>query len=153
MYSPEQRKAIMDTVYERVSAGTPLAEVARADGMPNLVTIYDWLNQDQEQSQRFARAREAGYDMIAVDALKIADDGSNDTYIDADGNRRVDSDVIQRSKLRVETRLKLLAKWDPKRYGDKIAIGGASDLPPVQSNVTIDAAEAYKQLLVGEVKP
>jgi hypothetical protein len=23
--------------------------------------------------------------------------------------------------LRVETRLKLLAKWDPKRYGDKIA--------------------------------
>ena len=30
----------------------------------------------------------------------------------------MDTDVIQRSKLRVETRLKLLAKWCPTRYGD-----------------------------------
>ena len=28
-------------------------------------------------------------------------------------------DAIQRSKLRVETRLKLLAKWSPEKYGDK----------------------------------
>lgn len=31
-----------------------------------------------------------------------------------------DKEWMLRSKLRVETRLKLLAKWDPKRYGEKI---------------------------------
>ena len=30
--------------------------------------------------------------------------------------------MIQRAKLRIDTRLKLLSKWDPKRYGDKLDI-------------------------------
>jgi len=30
-----------------------------------------------------------------------------------------DTDHIQRSKLRVETRLKLLAKWNPRKWGDR----------------------------------
>lgn len=34
----------------------------------------------------------------------------------------IDTEHIQRSKLRVETRLKLLAKWNPKRYGDRIDV-------------------------------
>ena len=37
---------------------------------------------------------------------------------------RVNAEHIQRSKLRIETRLKLLAKWNPKKYGDKLALEG-----------------------------
>ena len=33
-----------------------------------------------------------------------------------------DREVTSRSKLRVETRLKLLAKWNPKKYGEKVAL-------------------------------
>lgn len=32
-------------------------------------------------------------------------------------------------KLRIDTRLKLLAKWDPKRYGDKQLVGSDPDNP------------------------
>lgn len=41
--------------------------------------------------------------------------------------------MIQRSKLRVDTRKWLASKMAPKKYGDKVAIGGADDLGPVQT--------------------
>jgi hypothetical protein len=71
-----------------------------------------------------ARAREVGFDAIALEALAIADASEHDTKVVGRGEdfeREVPNhEWISRSKLRVETRLKLLAKWDPKRYGDKI---------------------------------
>lgn len=78
------------------------------------------MNEREDVSLAIARAREDGFDQIAMDALRIADYGDDDRVPDGDGNLRTDSEVIQRSKLRVETRLKLLAKWDPKRYGERI---------------------------------
>jgi hypothetical protein len=68
------------------------------------------------------RARDAGYDSIAQDCMSIADSNIDDVYCAADGEERTNSDVIQRAKLRVETRLKLLAKWDPRRYGEKLDV-------------------------------
>ena len=35
---------------------------------------------------------------------------------------QLNGEHVQRSKLRIETRLKLLAKWDPRRYGDRLAL-------------------------------
>lgn len=34
-------------------------------------------------------------------------------------------------RVRAETRLKLLAKWDPKRYGDKLELAGDPARPLV----------------------
>ena len=112
---------LVDRICERLSVGEPLAQICRDKGMPGLSTVYDWQSADKDISGRFARAREAGFDQIAQDALDIADDGSRDYKPSEDGRELPDHDHIQRSKLRVETRLKLLAKWDPKRYGERIA--------------------------------
>jgi hypothetical protein len=57
--------------------------------------------------------------------------------------RAGDSEWISRSRLRVETRLKLLAKWDPKRYGDKSLLGSDPDNPlPTGVNVTFRNTDA-----------
>lgn len=87
--------------------------------MPGYQTVADWKNSNPEFSVDIARAREAGYDAIAQDCLKIADETGRDTIIGENGDRP-DSEWIARSRLRVETRLKLLAKWCPKRYGEKV---------------------------------
>lgn len=121
---PTLRNAVVETtILEGLAAGTPLAVICRGEGMPNEDTVRDWGHKDVEFSRLIARAREAGFDQIALDALRIADFGDNDTFEDDDGNVRTNSEVIQRSKLRVETRLKLLAKWDPKRYGEMMKLG------------------------------
>lgn len=138
---------IVDSILEQIGEGTPLAEVCRQDGMPRLRTVYDWLERDEPLSALFARARKAGYDMIAVDALRIADtpvDGHIEEYEErevedpADKTKKVRQmvltkrrreDMLQHRKLQVETRLKLLAKWDGSRYGERIQHANDPDNP------------------------
>lgn len=101
-----------------------MAVICRDEGMPDPSTVWDWQQSKPEVSQAIARARETGFDVIAADCLKIAEDGTNDymARLSAEGQETgvmYNAEHVQRSKLRIETRLKLLAKWDPKRYGDK----------------------------------
>lgn len=112
-----------DRICERIGLGEPLREICRSDGMPAWRTVYDWIEQQPDFAARIARARARGFDAIAEECLAIADDTSGDTMIvSGEDNAReaANTEWISRSKLRVETRLKLLAKWDPKRYGDKL---------------------------------
>lgn len=142
--------AIVDAIIDRLSHGEPLAQICRDEGMPHQSTFRDWANADEDLSRRFARAREDGFDQIALDAVNIADYGDEDQVPDADGNLRTNSEVIQRSKLRVETRLKLLAKWDPKRYGDRQVIAGDPEQPLAvnhSGSVALDPGEAYLRML------
>lgn len=140
-------ETIIETIIERVTNGEPLAQVLRDPGMPKPSTFYDWLNADQALSGQFARAREFGADAIAVDALRIADtqaegvidklemvtiadpddpDAPPTTELQVVERRR--EDMLGHRRLQVETRLKLLAKWDPKRYGDKLEVDNKGEL-------------------------
>lgn len=90
-----------------LSEGITLAQVCRELGMARN-TVYNWQMANPAFAERIARARDVGFDAIADDAMSIADDKRGDP---------------QRDKLRIETRLKLLAKWSPKRYGDMMKLG------------------------------
>ena len=47
-------------------------------------------------------------------------------------------DDVNARKLQVETRLKLLAKFNPKKYGDKVQVGGDPDNPTkIQVDVSL----------------
>lgn len=109
---------VADEICERLSQGEPLRQICRDERMPAWQTVYGWKAANEEFSKRIAGAREAGFDAIAEECLEIADETAFDT-VETDQGFRANSEWISRSKLRVETRLKLLAKWDPKRYGDK----------------------------------
>lgn len=141
-YTPE----ISQEICERLSKGEPLAQICRDEHMPSTSTISTWKANDSELSANIARAREDGYDAIAEECLRIADATENDT-LNTEHGERANTEWISRSKLRVETRLKLLAKWDPKRYGEKLAIGGASDLPPLQTMSDTDLAAKLATLM------
>lgn len=116
---------IAQEIVERLSKGEPMAAICRDEHMPAVRTVSDWIAGDEQFSASIARAREDGFDALAAQCLDIADDASNDSKLvgggdDDAGHLVPNSEWISRSKLRVETRLKLLAKWDPKRYGDKV---------------------------------
>ncbi len=119
----------------RLSAGEPLAQICRDDGMPHASTFRRWCESQANKVDgvslaiAYAHARDDGFDAIALEALDIADDSKTDTRLGKDGQEMPDSEWISRSRLRVETRLKLLAKWDPKRYGEKTLVGSDPDNP------------------------
>lgn len=96
--------------------------------MPAWRTVYDWLGANLEFAARFARARSLGEDAIAEEALEIADDARNDWMQRNDAENvgySLNGEHVQRSKLRIETRLKLLAKWNPKKWGEKVEHSGS----------------------------
>lgn len=96
-----------DTIVSELSDGKPLRQIAREYGFSKSA-FYDWCKADEELAGRIARARQEGFDAIAESILEIVDDKAEDP-----ASRRVRADM----------RLKLLAKWDYKRYGDKIGLG------------------------------
>jgi len=116
--------ALADEVIERLSAGEPLAQICRSEHIPALRTVRRWTEQNPEFLARFARARADGFDQIALQTLHIADETPPTTQTGG-----TDSGWVQHAKVRIETRLKLLAKWDPKRYGERLALAGDAENP------------------------
>jgi hypothetical protein len=122
------RDALVPIICARLATGEPHTVILRDLGL-KVRTVNDWRAQDKDIAAQFDEARELGYDAIAADCLEIADDGSRDYTTTTDGREVPDHDHISRSKLRIETRLKLLAKWDPRRYGDKVQHSNDPDNP------------------------
>lgn len=121
---------IKTAICERIANGEPLKPICREEGMPSFHTIYNWIDKDAKFAARMEKAREMGADAIADGILEIADDARNDWVERLDNEQvpigyQLNGDHVQRSKLRIETRLKLLAKWHPKKYGDKLELGGS----------------------------
>jgi len=84
-------------------------------------TIFSWLKEHKEFSDKYARAKELQAEYMAEQIIAIADDGTNDymTIVKGDVEYNVeDREVTSRSKLRVESRKWLASKLLPKKYGD-----------------------------------
>lgn len=123
-----------DSICEYIAMGYSLRKVCEQDGMPVMSTIFKWIREHDDFSKQYARATEERTEAMAEDILDIADDGTNDWVEDErkDGSTywRADNDVIQRSRLRVDTRKWLMAKMKPKKYGDKLDMTtNGKDLP------------------------
>lgn len=134
-YSPE----IARIICEQLSEGVPLRQICRENaGFPAWRTVYDWMGRDEELSASIARARDIGYDAIAEECLQIADTielGQKQVMTD-EGAATTIEDMLGHRKLRIETRLKLLAKFHPTKYGDKLGLHGVAGAAPI---VTEDA--------------
>jgi hypothetical protein len=108
--TPERMKEIG----RRLGEGEPLTSIC-ADLKLCDDTVRNWMDKDEAVSRVIARAREEGSQAIAYRVRQTAR-GAGDSTGD-----------VQRDKLIIDTDLKLLSKWDPKRYGDKVDVnhGGA----------------------------
>ena len=129
---PSKRTPAIDNeICDRLSKGEPLAKICRDGHMPDASTFRDWQAKDEELSRAVARAREAGFDAIALDALAIADNTGLEAHdsIETPFGAIPNKEWVMRSKLRVDTRLKLLACWDPKRYGAKVELASDPERP------------------------
>ena len=128
----KNREEIVERIIKRLSKGEPLAQICRDDGFPNPSTVWDWQQDDKSIAQRFAKARQDGFDAIAAETLEIAE-GKRPLNIEGDS-------PSQRDKLRIHTRMQLLAKWDPKRYGDNVQVRHANAEGDGDASVTVKSA-------------
>lgn len=109
-----------ERICSEMASGRSLRSVCRDKGMPSDRTVFRWLASNDAFCQQYARAMEARTNALAEDILDIADDNEHDVRITDDGRELVNSDVIARAKLRVDTRKWLMSKMAPKKYGEKL---------------------------------
>ncbi len=120
------REALVPVICARLATGEPMTVVCADLGVP-VKTVNDWRLQDKGIRAQFDTARDDGYDAIAHRARATARGKGEHGGGDSTGD-------VQRDKLIIDTDLKLLAKWDPRRYGDKVQLanGDGTNLPAPQ---------------------
>lgn len=129
----------VEEIIEWISDGKPLREYCRLEGKPPFRTVYNWLEKDKEFMARFAQARDVGADIIAEEALAIID---TEPMMTGGDHPKYDSAYVAWLRNRAEYRLKLLAKWNPKKYGDRmINEHTGSDGGPIEISETERAAK------------
>lgn len=148
VFSDEEKAEAQARIVELMCEGRTLSSICRDEpGMPARQRVYEWIEADPEFAKAMDRARDLGADAIAEEALRIADTTEEgvELEIGSEGTTKEKrGDMLGHRKLRVETRLKLLAKWHPQRYGDKVtAEHVGKDGGPVQferiERVIVDA--------------
>ena len=122
-------QAIGDEICERLCNGESLRAICLPDDMPSRSAVFRWLGDDGNLSFRnqYTRAREEQADTIFDECLQIADDATND-YMDRQtsdgttGDKVLNGEHIQRSRLRIDTRKWMAGKMRPKKYGEKLEL-------------------------------
>ena len=117
-------KELAEKICERIAHGEGLKAICAASDMPGAPTVYRWLRMEEHREFRdmYARAREDQQEHWADEIIEIADDATND-WMERETKSGetvtvVNSDNINRSRLRVDTRKWLMAKLAPRKYGD-----------------------------------
>jgi hypothetical protein len=124
----------IELITQRIAEGTTLKEICRSLGWPRSF-VWKWINADPERKCAYDDAMKAWADELAQETIQIADNP--------------DPKTVGRDKLRVDTRLKIAAKWDRQRYGEQsqsltVNAGGGSlvqilaSLPPLQPTEALE---------------
>ncbi len=116
-------KELCDEICERMKHGESLNQICKSEHMPSRSTVIYWADHNPDFAEQYTRARQDLVEYWADDIVDIADDGSRDwtTKTGRDGEEYdvVNHEVVNRSKLRVETRKWLMSQLAPKKYGPK----------------------------------
>lgn len=116
-------KILADKICHELALGKSMRTVCKEDDMPSMQTVFTWLRIKKDFLEQYARAKQESADAMAEEILDISDDGTNDWMTIQRGGIDVEvpnNEVLQRSRLRVDTRKWLMSKMKPKKYGDKL---------------------------------
>ena len=155
-------KELTDKICAKIAAGKSVHQICKKDNMPDASSVYAWLskgsNYPEENPEHaefldnYLRARESQADAIFDECLEIADDDNLDIGFNDEGAPFVKGENIQRSKLRVDTRMRMAGKLKPKKYGDSQFIKqayedaeGNQTNPPEINVVVVDNKDDSKQ--------
>ena len=101
---------IMERICELLAAGQSMAQICRSKAMPAQSTVYRWIAESAEFSERYAHAREMQADMLADEIIEIAD------------SCEPEAAAVAKAKARIDARKWLAARLAPKKYGDRVDV-------------------------------
>jgi hypothetical protein len=106
--------SLFETVLERVMGGTPIHTIVASDPRGiQLGRFLYWINRDPHRKARYEEACFIAAEAMAHELNVIADG-----LPPAGETPALFMEDSQRSSLRLKSRMYLMEKWSPQRYGD-----------------------------------
>ena len=99
-------------------------------------THLNWLRTKEEYLSKYVRAKEDQADFLAEEMITISE------HTEEDHTAFTGANVVQRDRLRIETRKWIASKLKPKKYGDKLDIEQTIiQTPPLFPDVPTDNSD------------
>lgn len=118
---------VADRILQGIADGNSLVSILKEDEeLPSYTTVMKWLRVYPEFAANYARARE---DQADHDADKIGDIAEQVVQGKIDANA---------ARVAIDAYKWAAGKRKPKVYGEKLAIGGDADAPPIQTTAKLD---------------
>ena len=125
---------LFDEICERISSGESLRKICKDDKMPAMVNVWRWLNNNEELSIQYARAREQQAETFVDEILAICDE-----VLPTGFDGKIDPSVVNQARLKIDARKWVASKLKPKRFGEAsvLKIDSEKDLQPIL-NLTLN---------------
>lgn len=146
-YSDEKAAEVLGLLM----SGLSLRKVTDRDDMPDRTTFFRWLMAHQDFRDQYEKAAAARADALFEEMFEIADEASQDVTEDG----RINTEIVQRSKLRVDVRKWALARMNPRKFGERITqelVGeGGGPIRAITAEMKAkEAADAWRDMLGGD---
>jgi hypothetical protein len=104
---------LFDEICERIANGESLRKICKDDKMPNLTSVWKWLNNNEELSKQYARAKEEQAELFADEITEISD-----AEMPKDAFGKIDAAAVNQARLKIDSRKWIASKLKPKKFGD-----------------------------------
>lgn len=141
-YTNKEKDKVITDVSDFISDGMPIYKACLKAGISKK-TYLKWISESDQYARLHSFAMQDRADAIFEEILNIADATKDDVIEDDNGNKIINHNVIQRDRLRVDSRKWIAGKLNPKKYGDKVDVTSGGD--KIQSAPT--------SINIGIVKP
>jgi hypothetical protein len=154
-YTPELAEQICDAIATNAMGLTRLSK--KYDWFPDKDTIFQWRRKHKDFADRYAKAKQDQVEALVDEIIEISDDSSQDVLINDNGNVVANTEFIQRSRLRIDTRKWLASKLVPKLYGDRVQHAGDADQPikhehemDIETKITLEQIDGRIGQMLGK---
>lgn len=112
---------LADRICQKIAEGYSVRSICKEKDMVSMQTLFRWLRENDKFREQYVRACEERSYAQAEEIIDIADNATNDYMEKLEGDGYIfNSENVQRSRLRIDTRKWLMSKMNPKVYGDKL---------------------------------
>jgi hypothetical protein len=150
-------QALEDAILGWLMDGRSLSDFCQQTGKPDRRTVNRWKLEDAAFLSRINAAKAIGCHAMGDDILAIADTPVEGQRIEEqqiegeNGEKLIQrkvhrEDMLGHRKLRIEARWRLMQKWAPKEYGNKVDVA-------VEGKVTLEQLVLGSMALPKETPP
>lgn len=128
-----------------------LRDICSDEGMPDVATIFRWFDLYPEFELMYERAKAHQAEDMVREMIGIADNAGNaapvDDNDDSHNSEMLRKEHVQRSKLRIETRQWVAARYKPRRFSNRVVHAGDENAPLVTKDVSQNDREAFNRFV------